>query len=139
MAARLASLRAPDGLSLPPELTFTPAQSLENYPRAQEAYAAVRRSHPSHAQQAALQSSHDLTETLAAGLLFDVRVSGTWAGYVAATTSSDETLGLPAYVVQELVLATEFRARGYGPHLTTTATHRVPHSAAGLNLRMQRS
>jgi GNAT superfamily N-acetyltransferase len=126
VAGPLASLRAGNALVRPSELTLAPARSLANYPRAQRAYAAVRDSYPDHIRQAALQSIEDLRETQAAGRLFDITVSDTWAGYVAATTDSDETLGLPAYVVQELVLVPEFRGRGYGPHLTTLLACALP-------------
>ncbi|MGW5363004.1 hypothetical protein [Actinopolymorpha pittospori] len=37
-----------------------------------------------------------------------------------------ESLGMPAYVVQELVLATKFRGCGYGPHLTTLLARALP-------------
>ncbi|HEX4359519.1 MAG TPA: GNAT family N-acetyltransferase [Pseudonocardia sp.] len=126
MAAPLHTLRAGHGRPIPSELALTPAGSLRNYPQARLAYAAARDRHPDHARQAAPQSIEDLADTRAAGGLFDITVDGTWAGYVAASTDSDDTLGLPAYVVQELILTSEFRGRGYGPHLTTLLSHVLP-------------
>ena len=125
MAAQLKSLRRGTGLRLPTDLVLTSARSMENCAKAQRAYDAVRAAHPNHSQQSALQSFDDLNETLEAGLLFDVTVGGTWAGYVAAMSDGD-TLGLPAYVVQELILTPEFRGRGYGPHLTTLLARALP-------------
>jgi hypothetical protein len=118
MAAQLTPLRAGNGLTVPVELTIVPARSLTRYAEAQRAYEAVRATHQDHPKQATLQSRDDLTETLENGLLFDVMVEQTWAGYVAAYRGGD-TLGLPAYVVQELVLAEPMRGQGYGPPLTT--------------------
>jgi L-amino acid N-acyltransferase YncA len=37
-----------------------------------------------------------------------------------------DSLGLPAYVVQELILASEHRGRGYGAHLTTLLARALP-------------
>jgi len=126
MAAPLHALRAGNGRHIPSELALTRARSLRNYPQAQLAYVTARDRHPDHARQAALHSIEDLADTQAAGGLFDITVNGTWAGYVAATTDSDDTLGLPAYVVQELILTAEFRGRGYGPLLTTLLAHLLP-------------
>jgi GNAT superfamily N-acetyltransferase len=125
LAAQLESLRRGTATRIPSELGVISARSLENYAQAQRAYEAIRATHPVHSQQAALQSLVDLNETLVSGLLFDVTVEGTWAGYVAATRDGD-TLGLPAYIVQELVLASEFRRRGYGRHLTTLLARALP-------------
>ena len=115
------------GGNRPPELSLRPARDLAHYADAHAAYAAVNAEHPAHAGQAALQSEEDLQESLEAGTLFDVLVSGEWAGYVGATQHTEEgTLGLPAYVVQELMLSPRFRGRGYGAALSTLLARALP-------------
>ncbi|HEY6738618.1 MAG TPA: hypothetical protein VI076_07180 [Actinopolymorphaceae bacterium] len=37
-----------------------------------------------------------------------------------------ETLGMPGYVVRELILTSHGRGRGYGPHLTTLLARALP-------------
>ncbi|TWD75274.1 acetyltransferase (GNAT) family protein [Kribbella amoyensis] len=122
LAAPLASLR---GATVAAGLTVAPAESLDRYDDARQAYAAVDAAYPDHPDQAALQSADNLAETLANGLLFDVRVDGEWAGYVAAMTG-DDTLGLPAYIVEELILAPAYRGRGYGSSLSTLLADALP-------------
>jgi GNAT superfamily N-acetyltransferase len=111
---------------VPPGLVLTPAKDLEHYEDAQRAYNAVDQDHPDHPVQAGIQSRGSLEETVAAGMLFDVTVDGVWAGYVGALIESEETLALPAYVVQELILAPEFRGRGLGTHLSTLMAQALP-------------
>ncbi|TDU82299.1 acetyltransferase (GNAT) family protein [Kribbella voronezhensis] len=106
------------GERVPEELTLVEATSLANYEHAQAAYAAVDAAHPEHSEQAQLQSRDKLESTVEDGLLFDVLVDGTWAGYIAASPEG-QNLGLPAYIVQDIILTPDYRGQGYGPHLTT--------------------
>ncbi|GAA4018587.1 hypothetical protein GCM10022631_34550 [Deinococcus rubellus] len=115
------------GANVPPELSTQPTQDLSHYAEAQAAYEAVNAGHPAHTEQAALESREDLQESLEAGTLFDVLVRGEWAGYVATTeTFEADTLGLNAYVVQELILSPHFRGRGYGAALSTLLARSLP-------------
>jgi L-amino acid N-acyltransferase YncA len=111
---------------VPPGLALTPAQSLAHYDEAQHAYAAVVLEHPDHSGQSTLQDRENLEETVEAGLLFDITVDGKWAGYSAAMDSGQDTLGLPAYVVRELILAPEFRGRGFGSHISNLLAEALP-------------
>ncbi|WP_018353171.1 GNAT family N-acetyltransferase [Longispora albida] len=123
LAAPVADLRA--GGPMPAELGIARATSVEHYAEASAAYAALAAQHPDHPGQATIQDLEDLEENLAEGHLFDVTAGGQWAGYLAVSTEG-ESLGLPAYVVQELMLATRFRGRGYGQHLTTLLARALP-------------
>ncbi|MEQ7127968.1 GNAT family N-acetyltransferase [Actinopolymorpha sp. B11F2] len=125
VAAPVRDLRVGTGRVVPDELALTPASSLAYYDEARVAYDDVDSEHHAHAHQAVLSDRDDLEEYFAAGTLFDVTVGGEWAGYVAVSTEG-ETLGMPAYVVKELVLATRFRGRGYGAHLATLLARAVP-------------
>ncbi|MET9023790.1 hypothetical protein ABZV93_27830 [Actinopolymorpha sp. NPDC004070] len=125
LAGPVAKLRAGFERTPPTELALVPASTLEHYEDAEQAYADVDVNHPLHPTQAAIASRESLANAVAAGMLFDVRFAGEWAGYVAVMTTGD-TLGMPAYVVQELILATRFRGRGLGPHLTTLLARALP-------------
>lgn len=127
LAAPILDLRAGQQ-PVPAELSVARAQSLDGYELAQAAYADVDREHSGHPEQAALQDADDLEESMTAGTLFDVMVDGEWAGLLAATPEG-ETLGLPAYVVQELVLDARFRGRGHGAHLTTLLARALPDAS----------
>ncbi|MEV6281168.1 GNAT family N-acetyltransferase [Kribbella sp. NPDC051770] len=122
LAAPTESLR---GREIPPELSFAPAANLDNYPRAVAAYAAIDAAHPDHPDQAKIETAEDLAESVAAGLLYDVLVDNEWAGYVGAHVN-DETLGLPAYVVQEFILDPAYRGRGYGRYLPALLAEALP-------------
>jgi GNAT superfamily N-acetyltransferase len=124
LAGRLSELAA---APTPPELSLSPTRDLSRYPDAQAAYASVDAAHPAHVGQAKLQSGEDLQESIDAGTFFDVLVNGEWAGYVGATHETEgDTLGLDAYVVQELILAPGFRGRGYGASLSTLLARALP-------------
>ena len=115
------------GGDVPPGLSARPAPDLRRYAEAQAAYDAVNVQHPDHTEQANLESKEDLQESLEAGTLFDVLVRGEWAGYVAATENAEaDTLGLSAYVVQELILSPQFRGQGYGAALSTLLARALP-------------
>jgi Acetyltransferase (GNAT) family len=118
LAASVESLRTGVDAALPRELRLTPASTLRDYEGARSAYHDIDRQHPPHVDQAKLADYAALHESMTAGNLFEVRVDAEWAGYVSVK-SKGATLGMPAYVVQELVLASKFRGRGYGAHLTT--------------------
>lgn len=111
---------------VPPGLEVTPARNVDHYDDARRAYDAVDHAHPAHAVQAHLQDREDLEESAEAGLLFDVTVDGTWAGYVSALADGEDTLGLPAYIVQEIILTPEYRGRGLGTHLSTLMAQALP-------------
>ena len=123
LAAPIRELRPQD---VPPGLALRPAKSVDHYDEARRAYAAVDADHPDHAEQAILQDHDDLQDAADEGLLFDVTVYDEWAGYAAAVIKPDDALGLPAYVVRELVLAPEHRGHGYGPHLSTLLAQALP-------------
>ncbi len=109
---------------VPPELTLTPTTDLGQYAAAQAAYAAVDQQHPHHAAQAGLLSEEDLQACIQAGTMFDVRLHGSWVGYVGALAKPK--LGLSAYSVQELLLTPQARGRAYGQALTTLLARHLP-------------
>jgi L-amino acid N-acyltransferase YncA len=125
LAAPVGWLRAGFEQAVPTELRLTPARALDHYQDASAAYDDIDHEHPAHAEQAKVASYEALEKSLAAGTLFDVIAEGDWAGYVSVKTKGD-SLGMPAYVVQELILARKFRGRGYGPHLTTLLARALP-------------
>ena len=113
------------GEPLPSELTLVRATSLANYELAQAAYDAVDAAHPDHPEQARLQDRDNLEGAVEDGLLFEVMIDDSWAGYIAAKPDGQD-LGLPAYTVQDITLAPNYRGRGYGPHLTTLLARALP-------------
>ena len=114
-------------LEVPPELSLTPTPDLSRYAEAQAAYAAVNLQHPAHPGQAKLEREEDLQASIEAGTLFDVLLRGEWAGYVAATENAEaDTLGLSAYLVQELILSPQVRGQGYGAFLSTLLARALP-------------
>lgn len=123
LAAPLADLqRRPT----PPELSLRPTLDTSQLEAAREAYADVDRLHPAHSGQARLLSEEDLLETIEAGTMFDVLYRGKWAGYVGALPKPKH--GLNAYSVQELILSSACRGRGYGAALTTLLAQALPES-----------
>ncbi|GAA1595702.1 hypothetical protein GCM10009804_60400 [Kribbella hippodromi] len=122
-AAPISALQPRD---VPPGLELRPAKTVDHYDEAREAYAAVDADHPHHAEEATLQSLEDLQESADDGLLFDVTVNGEWAGYSAAMINPADALGLPAYVVGELILAKQHRGHGYGRHLSALLAQSLP-------------
>lgn len=123
LAAPISELQPYD---VPPGLALHPAKTVDHYDDARRAYAAVDADHPHHVEEATLQDLDDLQESAEDGLLYDVTVHGEWAGYAAAIIKPDDALGLPAYVVRELVLAPEHRGQGYGRHLSTLLAQALP-------------
>lgn len=113
-------------VDVPPGLELTRAENLDHYEDAERAYAAVDQAHPDHKEQASIQSRDNLQESMEDGRLFNVIVDGVWAGHVAAKVESEETFGLPAYVVEELILAPDYRGRGLGRHLSTLMAQALP-------------
>lgn len=112
------------GRPSPPELSLRPTLDTSQLEAAREAYADVDRLHPAHPGQARILSEEDLQETIEAGTMFDVLRHGEWAGYVGARL---ETLcGLPAYVVQELILVAGARGNGFGAFLTPMLAGHLP-------------
>jgi GNAT superfamily N-acetyltransferase len=123
LAAPISDLQ-PTGV--PPELTLSPAKTADHYDQAKRAYDAVDADHPHHREEATIQDRDDLEESAADGLLFDITVNGDWAGYAAAVIKPDDALGMPAYVVREMILAPEYRGHGYGRHLSTLLAQALP-------------
>ncbi|HZX01678.1 GNAT family N-acetyltransferase, partial [Kribbella sp.] len=123
LAAPIGELQPYD---VPPGLTLRLAKSVDHYDDARRAYAAVDAEHPHHVREATLQDLDDLQESADDGLLYDVLVNDDWAGYAAAIIKPDDALGLPAYVVRELVLAPEYRGQGYGRHLSALLAQSLP-------------
>ncbi|WP_410785910.1 GNAT family N-acetyltransferase [Kribbella sp. C-35] len=123
LAAPIRELRAYD---VPPGLALRQAKTVDHYDEARHAYAAVDADHPHHPEEATIQDRDDLQEAADEGLLFDVTVNDEWAGYAAAIIKPYDALGLPAYVVRELVLAPQHRGHGYGPHLSALLAQSLP-------------
>ncbi|GAA3150044.1 GNAT family N-acetyltransferase [Kribbella aluminosa] len=123
LAAPIGDLHPSD---VPPGLALRRAKTVDHYDDARRAYAAVDAEHPHHAEEATLQDLDDLQESADDGLLYDVTVNDEWAGYAAAIIKPDDALGLPAYVVRELVLAPGYRGHGYGRHLSTLLAQALP-------------
>ncbi|TCC54178.1 GNAT family N-acetyltransferase [Kribbella capetownensis] len=122
-AAPISQLQPHD---VPPELTLVPASSVDHYDDAQRAYDAVVAAHPHHTEEASLQDRDDLAESADEGFLFDIVVDGDWAGYAAGVHKPEDALGLPAYVVREMILAPKYRGRGYGRHLSALLAQALP-------------
>lgn len=121
LAAPLSELR---GRAVPDGLSLRPTSDLTHHAEAVAAYAAVDAAHPEHAEQARVISADDLLEAVEAGTMFDVLWRGEWSGY--AGTLPEPQLGLPAQVVQELLLAPHARGHGLGPHLSTLLARALP-------------
>lgn len=125
VAAPLALLRA-SALPVPTELRLRRAEGVAAYDQAVAAYAAVDADHDGHPRQARLQSLDGLAESAEDGTLFEVLLHGRWAGYAAATTHPADSLGMSAYVVQELVLAASARGHGFGGALSVLLARELP-------------
>lgn len=126
LAAPISELQPHD---VPPELALRQAKRVDHYDEARRAYAAVDARHPHHPEEATVQELEDLQESADDGLLYDVMVNGDWGGYAAAIIKPDDALGLPAYVVRELILAAGYRGRGYGRHLSALLAQALPDPA----------
>jgi hypothetical protein len=122
-AAPISQLRPHD---VPPGLALEPTATVDHYDEARQAYAAVDAAHPHHTAEASLQDREDLQESADDGLLFNITVNGEWAGYTGAVIKPEDSLGLPAYVVLEIILAAPHRGHGYGPHLSTLLANALP-------------
>lgn len=118
VAGPVEALAAGVGEPIPSELALARAGSMRNFDAARGAYDAMARNHPAHVTQATLCDYEDLQECLVAGSLFDIIIDGGWAGYVAVKRGG-ETLGMPGYVVHELIMTAKARGCGYGRHLAT--------------------
>lgn len=124
LAAPLSESRA--GPEPPSQLQLRPAETAMHYDALVAAYAAVNAQHPDHPRQASVQSREDMDELASAGTLFDVLLDGEWSGYVGAVPQGD-TLGMPAWVVQELALTPQARGRGYGRYLSGMLARVLSH------------
>lgn len=121
LAAPLTALRGGD---VPDDLTLRPTRDLTHHADAVAAYAAVDSEHPEHAGQARVIEEDDLREVIGAGTMFDVIWRGEWSGY--AGVLAKVKYGLPAYSVQELLLAPHARGHGLGSHLSTLLARALP-------------
>lgn len=121
LAAPLAGLRHRE---IPAGLSLTSTQDLSHYDDAVGAYAAVDAAHPGHPGQAKVLPTVELQEAIDAGTMFDVLWQGEWSGY--AGTLPETQLGLPAQVVQELLLAPHARGLGLGTFLSTLLVRHLP-------------
>lgn len=121
LAAPLAELRAGE---VPDRLTLVPSRDLSHHADAVAAYAAVDAAYPGHVGQARVIDEDGLGEAIEAGTMFDVIWRGAWSGY--AGTLPETQLGLPAQVVQELLLAPHARGHGLGLHLSTLLARHLP-------------
>jgi hypothetical protein len=127
LAAPVQQLRA---TRLPGNLTARRSVDLSHYDDADAAYRSVDGTHPAHPRQAVIESRDALADTLDRGLLFDVLLDGTWAGYIAARAGG--RLGLPGYTVQELVLAPHARGHSLGEYLSPLLARCLPATAGVL-------
>ncbi|TDD56379.1 GNAT family N-acetyltransferase [Kribbella antibiotica] len=123
LAAPIRELRLTD---VPPGLALRATATVDQYDEAKQAYADVDADHPHHVEEAGIQDLEDLEEAAEAGLLFDITVDDEWAGYAAAIVKPEDSLGLPAYVVRELILAKNHRGHGYGRHLSHLLANALP-------------
>ena len=121
LAAPLVSLRDRE---VPAGLSLVPTRDHSHYDDAVAAYAAVDAAYPDHPRQAKILSTEDLQDTIDAGTMFDVLWQGQWSGY--AGTLPETQLGLPAQVVQELLLAPHARGQGLGAALSTLLARHLP-------------
>ncbi|GAA5514427.1 hypothetical protein Dcar01_03182 [Deinococcus carri] len=121
LAAPLTELRAGQ---VPEGLTLAPTRDTSRHAEAARAYAALDAAHPDHTRQARLLSEEDLQEVMDEGTMFDVLWQGEWSGYAGAL--AETKLGLPAYVVQELLLTPRARGQGLGAHLSTLLARALP-------------
>jgi len=123
LAAPISELRPTD---VPSGLQLEQTATVDHYAEAQQAYADVDAAHPHHVEEASIQDLEDLQEAADEGLLFDVVVHGEWAGYAAAVIKPEDSLGLPAYVVRDLLLTSKHRGNSYGPHLSRLLAAALP-------------
>lgn len=121
LTAPLTELRARE---VPRGLTLSPTPDHRHLADAAEAYAAVDQTHPDHVHQARVIDAEALSEAIAAGTMFDVWWQDAWSGY--AGTLPESQLGLPAQVIQELLLIPAARGRGLGRHLSTLLAQVLP-------------
>ncbi|PNY83146.1 hypothetical protein CVO96_16600 [Deinococcus koreensis] len=121
LAAPLSDLRDRE---VPAGLSLRPTRDATHLPRAASAYAQIDTLHPAHVEQARLIDEDTLAEAIAAGTMFDVLWQGEWSGY--AGTLPETQLGLPAQVVQELLLAPHARGQGLGTFLSTLLARHLP-------------
>ncbi len=123
LAAPIRELRPTD---VPPGLALRRTSTVDHYDEAQQAYADVDADHPHHVEEASIQDREDLQEAADAGLLFDITVHDEWAGYAAAVVKPEDSLGLPAYVVRDLILTKKHRGNAYGRHLSHLLADALP-------------
>ena len=128
LAAPLADLR---GSGVPTELELSPTPDDSQLAEATAAYATLDRRHPHHVREARIIDVAELAKAIAAGTMFDVWWRGRWSGY--AGTLPESQLGLPAQVVQELLLAPHARGRGLGRHLSTLLARALPEDGRVLS------
>jgi len=121
LAAPLEELR---GREVPDGLTLILTHDTSHYAEAVAAYAAVDAAHPRHVGQARVIGEDDLMEVIEVGTMFDVVWKGEWSGYAGVLAKSKH--GLPAYSIQELLLAPHARGQGLGSHLTTLLARALP-------------
>ncbi len=124
LAAPIRELRPTD---VPAGLQLKPTSTVDHYTEAEQAYADVDADHPHHVEEASIQDREDLQEAADEGLLFDVTVHDEWAGYAAAIIKPEDSLGLPAYVVRDLILTKKHRGNAYGPHLSRLLAAALPN------------
>ncbi|GAA1664641.1 hypothetical protein GCM10009745_03020 [Kribbella yunnanensis] len=111
---------------VPPGLALRQTATVDHYDEAQQAYADVDAAHPHHVEEASIQDLEDLQDAADTGLLFDVMVNDEWAGYAAAVVKPEDSLGLPAYVVRELIITKKHRGNAYGHHLSHLLAAALP-------------
>jgi len=114
LVGRLGDLRRAD--DVPAELTVSRRADIDFYQRYQQIHDAHVVRSAEHARHSRVESPTDLMALAAEGLLFDVKVAGTWAGIVAA--QPDARRGIRGATVVELILDDSYRGCGYGRHLS---------------------
>lgn len=109
---------------VPDSLTATPRSDTAFYDDYRRIHQAQVERDPGHARRARCEDRDDLQEIADQGLLLDVHVDGTWAGFLAA--EPDARRGLRGATVVELLLDHPFRSAGHGRHLSTLLARALP-------------
>lgn len=94
-------------------VTLRRASSLEFYPEYAAAYRELHEARPGLRDVLRVESAEDMQGYLEAGHLFEVFVDDVWAGVTAVFRDVDAGIG--GFCVAEIVLASAFRGRGFGP------------------------
>jgi len=133
VAAPIAAVAATPSVERAQEdaLEVVPTDAVAWYDDYLEAYADVRARRPEIRDVAAPESRESLESCRDEGMLFELRVDGTWAGVAAVRAASMRGLG--GALVVEVLLRTEARGRRLGGVIhRRVAEHLLAHPPAGM-------